>query len=92
MLKKIFAIISFILICSTTLLAQSDISENEPVENRKQSSVKNKIIIKEISKKENRKLLYTNPEKVKKFLEFVKKRCPVADTIVNWTSVTAAEE
>jgi len=30
--------------------------------------------------------------KVKKFLEFVKIRCPIADTIVNGTPVTAAEE
>ena len=31
-------------------------------------------------------------KKIDKFLQFVKKRCPVADTIVNGTPVTAAEQ
>ncbi len=33
----------------------------------------------------------SDPDKVDKFLEFVKTRCPVADTIVNGTPMTAAE-
>ena len=66
MFNKFLAIITFILICSINLFAQTDVSENAALDSVSKNNKKHKIIIKEISKKENRKLLYTNPKTVKK--------------------------